>query len=88
MVIVQRNGERVSTEYQLLASKSQQFPGLENQIIVSLLALNPLTLRSYQIRASCFALNAPILGDSLYYSPVKVFFSFFLLFFFQMMKLK
>lgn len=77
MVIVDRNGEKVSTEYQLLASKSQKFAELANPIIISLMALNPLTLRAFQLRATCFSLNAPIIGDSLYYSPVKVCFSFF-----------
>ena len=79
MVLVQKGGQPAITSYQVLgapdlieapAKASFSSKPEITKTSSSLICLEPLTLRSYQLRASCFALDAPIIGDQRYASPV------------------
>merc|ERR1712137_5676 len=80
MVLVKKGGTPAITNYERLlgsvpleVEKQTRSEWQEKSIgstTASLLCLEPITLRSYQLRATCFSLDAPIIGDKRYSSNV------------------
>lgn len=77
-VIVKKGGNLIKTNYQLIGSnnitamvrKDRTSKPESTSIDVKLLSLEPITLKTYQMRASCFSLDAPIIGDKKYNSNI------------------